>query len=152
MIAAAPAITSSHYRINPKQKRETGILSLSLSSSLFLSPSFPAHFCHCASLSLPPHPSFLPGFIHFSLPFSFSISYVFFLSFTFFPSPPVLIRRGIFPDNSDDKESTCNAGDLGSIPGLGRSPGEGKGCPLQYSGLENPMDYGPWGRKELDMN
>ena len=40
-----------------------------------------------------------------------------------------------------DKESTCNAGDLGLIPGLGRSPGEGKGYPLQYSGLENSMDY-----------
>ena len=38
------------------------------------------------------------------------------------------------------KESTCNVGDLGSIPGLGRSPGEGKGYPLQYSGLENSMD------------
>ena len=38
-------------------------------------------------------------------------------------------------------ESACNAGDLGSIPGLGRSPGEGKGYPLQYSGLENSMDY-----------
>ena len=38
------------------------------------------------------------------------------------------------------KESACNAGDPGSIPGLGRSAGEGKGCPLQYSGLENPMD------------
>ena len=41
---------------------------------------------------------------------------------------------------SAGEESTCNAGDLGSIPGLGRSPGEGKGYPLQYSGLENPMD------------
>ena len=39
-----------------------------------------------------------------------------------------------------DKESTCNAGDLGSIPGLGRCPGEGKGYPLQFSGLENFMD------------
>ena len=38
------------------------------------------------------------------------------------------------------KESACNVGDLGSIPGLGRSPGEGKGYLLQYSGLENPMD------------
>ena len=38
-------------------------------------------------------------------------------------------------------ESACNAGDLGSVPGLGRSPGEGKGCPNQYSGLENSMDY-----------
>ena len=45
-----------------------------------------------------------------------------------------------FPDGSADKESACNAGDLGCIPGLGRSPGEGKGYPLQYSGLENSMD------------
>ena len=41
---------------------------------------------------------------------------------------------------SAGKESACNAGDLGLIPGLGGSPGEGKGCTLQYSGLENPMD------------
>ena len=45
-----------------------------------------------------------------------------------------------FPGGSDGKESACNVGDLGSIPALGRSPGEGKGYPLQYSGLENPMD------------
>ena len=45
-----------------------------------------------------------------------------------------------FPCGSAGKESTCNVGDLGSIPGLGRSSGEGKGYPLQYSGLENPMD------------
>ena len=45
-----------------------------------------------------------------------------------------------FPCGSAEKESTCNAGDLGSIPGFGRSPGEGKGYPLQYSGLENSMD------------
>ena len=44
------------------------------------------------------------------------------------------------PGSSDSKESACNVGDLGSIPGLGRSPGEGKGYPLQYSGLENSMD------------
>ena len=44
-----------------------------------------------------------------------------------------------FPGGSAGKESTCNTGDLGSIPGLGRSPGEGKGYPLQYSGLENSM-------------
>ena len=42
------------------------------------------------------------------------------------------------------------AGDLGSIPGLGGSPGEGKGYPLHYSGLENSMDYSLWGRKESD--
>ena len=51
---------------------------------------------------------------------------------------------------SAGKEFPCNAGDLGSIPGLGRSPGEEKGCPLQYSGLENSMHCSPWGCKELD--
>ena len=45
-----------------------------------------------------------------------------------------------FPRGLASKESTCNVGDLGSIPGLGRSPGEGKGYPLQYSGLENSVD------------
>ena len=44
-----------------------------------------------------------------------------------------------FPGGSAAKESTCNAGELGSIPGLGKSPGEGKGYPLQYSGLDNSM-------------
>ena len=56
-----------------------------------------------------------------------------------------------FPCGSAGKESSWNAGDLGLIPGLGRSPGEGKGYPLQYSGLENSMDcmvHG--GRKESD--
>ena len=46
-----------------------------------------------------------------------------------------------YPCGSADKESACNTGDLGLIPGLGRSPGEGKGYPLQHSGLENSMDY-----------
>ena len=45
---------------------------------------------------------------------------------------------------SDGKASACNAGDLGSIPGLGRSPGEGNGNPLQYFCLENSMDGGAW--------
>ena len=54
-----------------------------------------------------------------------------------------------FPCGSAGKESACSVGDLGSIPRLGRSPGEGKGYPLQYSGLENSMDYiSPWGHKE----
>ena len=44
-------------------------------------------------------------------------------------------------DGSAGKESACNVGDLGSIPGLGRSPGEGKSYPLRYSGLENPVDW-----------
>ena len=62
-----------------------------------------------------------------------------------------------FPAGSDNKESACNAGDLGSIPGLGRSPGGGHGSSLQYSCLENPhgqrslAGYSPWGCKESDM-
>ena len=49
-----------------------------------------------------------------------------------------------FPGGSDSKESACNAGDLGLIPELGRSPGVGNGTPLQYSCLENSMDRGAW--------
>ena len=55
------------------------------------------------------------------------------------------------------KKSTCNMGDLGSIPGSGRSPGGGHGNPLQYSCLENPpgqrslVGYNPWSRKEVGM-
>ena len=49
-----------------------------------------------------------------------------------------------FPGSSEVKVSACNAGDLGSIPGLGRSPGDGNGNPLQYSCLEDPMDRGAW--------
>ena len=62
-----------------------------------------------------------------------------------------------FPDSSVGKEYACNAGDLGLIPGSGRSRGEGNGNPLQYSCLENPMERGAWGvyslqgHKELDM-
>ena len=59
-----------------------------------------------------------------------------------------------FPGGSDGNESACNAGDLGLIPGLRRSPGEGKGDPLQCSCLENPqvqrylVGYSPWGHQE----
>ena len=57
-----------------------------------------------------------------------------------------------FPGGSDGKESACSAGDLGSIPESGRSPGEGNGNPLQYSCLENSMDIGAWhGVAESDM-
>ena len=52
------------------------------------------------------------------------------------------MREGDFPGGSVGKESSCSVGDLGSIPGLGRSPGEGNGNPLQYSCLENPKDRG----------
>ena len=48
------------------------------------------------------------------------------------------------PGGPDSKESACNAGDQGSIPGLGRFPGEGNGYPLQYSGLENSVNRGAW--------
>ena len=66
------------------------------------------------------------------------------------------VSEGFF-DGLDGKESACNVGDLGSIPGLGRSPGGGHGNSLQYSCLEKPqgqrslVGYNPWGRKELDM-
>ena len=49
-----------------------------------------------------------------------------------------------FPSSTEGKASACNAGDLGSIHGLGRSPGEGNGYPLQYSCLRNPMDREAW--------
>ena len=52
--------------------------------------------------------------------------------------------RGDFPGGSDGKASVYNVGDPGSIPGLGRSPGEGNGNPLQDYCLENPMDRGAW--------
>ena len=80
---------------------------------------------------------------------------------TFFFSISTMFSRFIhivdFPSGSDDNESACNTGDLGLIPGLGRSPGGGHGNPLQYSCLENPhgqrslVGYSPWGRRESDM-
>ena len=59
--------------------------------------------------------------------------------------PPSPVCLG-FPCGSAGKESAHNAGDLGSIPGLGRSSGKGNSYPLQHSGLENSMDYRPWDR------
>ena len=52
--------------------------------------------------------------------------------------------KEVFPGGSGSKQSACNAGDLGSVPGLGSSPGEGNGNPLQYTCLGNPMDRGAW--------
>ena len=66
--------------------------------------------------------------------------YFIYLSNMTFLSLPIFIYVG-FPCGSAGKESACNVGDVGLIPGLGRSPKEGKGYPLQYSGLENFMDY-----------
>ena len=68
-----------------------------------------------------------------------------------------IIKYRAFPGGSEGKESACNAGDLGLIPGLDRSPEGGHGYPLQYSCLENPhgqrslVAYSPWGHKESDM-
>ena len=68
---------------------------------------------------------------------------------------PIPVSKGL-PDGPKDKKSNCNAGDLSSIPGVGRSPGGGHGNPLQYYCLENPqghrslVGYNPWGGKELD--
>ena len=63
-----------------------------------------------------------------------------------FPLPDCLPlpTSQVFPSCSDSEEFACNAGDLGLIPGLGRSPGEGNGNPLQYSCLENPMHRSAW--------
>ena len=55
-----------------------------------------------------------------------------------------------FPGGSDGKESACNVGDLGSIPGLERFPGEGNGYPIQYSCLENPCTEGPGGLQSTE--
>ena len=69
-----------------------------------------------------------------------------------------LLQGTSFPGGSDGKESTCNEGNLASIPGSGKSPAEGTGYPLQCSYLENPMDrgagrlYSPWGCKELNTS
>ena len=63
---------------------------------------------------------------------------------SFSPQKFRLCLFAVFPGGSDGKAPACNAGDLGSIPGLGRSPGEGNGNPLQYSCLENPTDGGAW--------
>ena len=60
-----------------------------------------------------------------------------------FTTSQISISMG-FPGGSDGKESVCNAEDMGSIPGLGRSIGEGNGNPLQYSCLEKSMDGGAW--------
>ena len=60
------------------------------------------------------------------------------------PNSAIVVLSLGFSHGSVGKESTCNAGDAGSVPGLGRSPGEGHGNPLQCSCLENPMDRGPW--------
>ena len=65
------------------------------------------------------------------------------ISESFMDTDLMCLKKG-FPGDSGGKDSVYNAGDLGSIPGSGRSPGEGNGIPLQYSCLENSMDGGTW--------
>ena len=66
------------------------------------------------------------------------------MQFFFFFFNEVALKVLGFPGGSDCKKSACNAGDPGSVPGLGRSPGEGNGNPLQYSCLVNSMDGKAW--------
>ena len=86
------------------------------------------------SISIPPSP-LLPGIHVIVLYIRVSISALQIRSLPFFLG---------FPGTSDGKKSTCNAGDMGSICGSGRSPGEESGYPLQYSCPENSMDRGAW--------
>ena len=85
-----------------------------------------------ASDAVPHFLHFMAHYRHWLMP---CLSYIFYI-----PFHSVCGSAG-FPGGSAGKESPCNAGDLGSILGLGRSSGEGKGYPLQYSGLENSMNY-----------
>ena len=109
---------------------------------------FLPHFSLCLCLSF-----YLSVSLHFSV--SLSHTHTTTRKLTKILIEAVSDRWG-FPGGSDGKESTCSAGDPGSIPGLGRSPGEGNGHPPQYSCLENPVDRGAWqakvnrGSKELD--
>ena len=66
------------------------------------------------------------------------------MSFDLVTTPLIGVLCASFPGGSDGKVSACNAGDPGSIPRLGRSPGEGNDNPHQYSCLKNPMDKGAW--------
>ena len=81
------------------------------------------------------------------IPFELIFMYIVSYSYNF-----TLLHMTGFPCGSAGEESTCNVGDLGSIPGLGRSPEERKGYPLQYSGLENSMDYSSWGLQRVVLD
>ena len=140
----------------------------SLSACFFLCGSSKASFPLILSLSLSSHTSHVSYDIKIS-----SIVDLLVMSWELPPldkrllhkslkisSSPLLASANVsegFLDGLDGKESACNVGDLGSIPGLGRSPGGGHGNSLQYSCLEKPqgqrslVGYNPWGRKELDM-
>ena len=105
------------------------------------------HLILCRPLLLPP--SIFPQTKIFSTKSVFHIMWPKYWSFSFSISPSnaylglTSFTMG-FPGGSDGKASACDAGDLGLIPGSGRSPREGNGNPLQHSCLENPMDRGAW--------
>ena len=107
---------------------------LTLSIFFFFSPSkFPfLSRLNIMYLALPRFPQIFPGHRQ-ALPEMLTLA----------KQEQLMSNRG-FPGGSNGEESACNAGDLGSIPGSGRSPGEGHGNPLQYPCLENPMDRGAW--------
>ena len=84
-------------------------------------------------------PSLFPQPVVFTAPFTVGVSTYSVASFAVFYKLLLLFLG--FPHGLPGKESTCNEGDLGLIPGLGRSPREGNSYPFQYSGLENSMDY-----------
>ena len=128
------------------------------------------HYClvtnSCPTLCDPMDCSTPGSWVLHYLP-EFAWTHVHWVSGTFQPSHPVapfscpqsfpasgsfLITWLFFPNSSPGKESTCNAGDLGSVPGLGRYPGEGNGYPLQYSGLENSMNCTVHGSQRVGHN
>ena len=117
----------SWVRILPLDRQEAGVLGSPLAPWLA--------FRHRCRAQQRPHLKVLP---HHLLITSFQVNY-------FHVSECWLPHLMGFPGGSDGKEPVCNAGDLSSIPGLGRLPGEGSGYPLQYSCLENSMDKGTWG-------
>ena len=120
---------------------------LSLISSLYITSDY--CIIHIlAIISMPakdnihnfPVQFYLHFFMLYPSTLEINMSIFFFLSFTLL----FFFFKLDFPGGSDGKASAYNARDLGSIPGSGRSPGEGNGNPLQYSCLENPMDRGAW--------
>ena len=131
----------------PRTSTGQAHLSFTMSWSLHKSMSFESvvqskHLILCRTLLL--LPSGFPSIRVFSSESVLRIRWLKHWSFSISPSVNIqgwFSLEWSFPFSSAGKEPSCNAGDLGSIPGLGRSPGEGKGYPLQYSDLENSVDW-----------
>ena len=105
------------------------------------------HIVRSCFLSFQHYFLWLENLVHLHLNAILLVFFWLFCSFSFFSSSSFVIwilPFSSFPGGSDGKASVDNAGDLGSIPGSGRSPEEGNGNPLQYYCLENPMDRGAW--------